>query len=40
LCVCDFFFFRIESHELFDQDWLRTVVLLISDSWVARITGM
>jgi hypothetical protein len=33
-------FFEIGSHELFAQDWLQTVILLISASWVARITGM
>jgi hypothetical protein len=33
-------FFKIGSHELFAQSWLRTMILLISDSQVARITGM
>jgi energy-coupling factor transporter transmembrane protein EcfT len=33
-------FFEIGSLELFDRDWLGTVILLISASWVARITGM
>jgi hypothetical protein len=26
--------------ELFAQVWLQTVILLVSASWVARITGM
>jgi hypothetical protein len=34
------FFFEIGSHKLFAQCWLRTVILLISASWVARIIGM
>jgi hypothetical protein len=33
-------FFEKGSHELFHRDWLSTSILLISDSWVARITGM
>jgi hypothetical protein len=33
-------FFEIGSHELFDQGWFQTTILLISASWVARITGM
>jgi hypothetical protein len=33
-------FFEIGSHELFAQGWLRTMILLISASWVARITGV
>jgi hypothetical protein len=32
--------FKIESHELFAQGWLWTVILLISASWAARITGV
>jgi hypothetical protein len=35
-----FFFFNTGSLELFAVDWLQTVTLLISASWVARITGM
>jgi hypothetical protein len=31
-------FFEIVSHELFAQGWLRTMILLISASWIARIT--
>jgi hypothetical protein len=33
-------FFKIESLKLFAWGCLRTTILLISDSWVARITGM
>jgi hypothetical protein len=33
-------FFQIGAHELFTQGWLQTSILLISASWVARITGM
>jgi hypothetical protein len=33
-------FFEVRSCELFPSDWLRTAILLISTSWVARITGM
>jgi hypothetical protein len=33
-------FFKIGSCELFDQGWLWTAILLISASWVARITGV
>jgi hypothetical protein len=32
--------FEIGSHELFAQGWLWTAILLISASWVARITGV
>jgi hypothetical protein len=32
--------FEIGSHELFAWGWLRTTILLISASWVARITGV
>jgi hypothetical protein len=32
--------FKIGSHELFAHGWLRTVILLISASLVARIAGM
>jgi hypothetical protein len=32
--------FSIGSHKLFTWDWLRTAILLISASWVARITGV
>jgi hypothetical protein len=34
--------FKIESqsHELFGGGWFRTVILLISASWVARIIGV
>jgi hypothetical protein len=34
------FFFRIESCELFAWGWLQTVMLVISASWVARISRM
>jgi hypothetical protein len=33
-------FFGIRSHELFCPGWLQTAILLISASWVARITGV
>jgi hypothetical protein len=33
-------FFKIESRELFCLGWFWTTVLLISASWVARITGV
>jgi hypothetical protein len=33
-------FFEIGCWELFAQGWLRTEILLIYASWVARITGM
>jgi hypothetical protein len=33
-------FFEIGSHELFCPGWLWTTILLISASWLARITGM
>jgi hypothetical protein len=33
-------FFEIGSGELFAWGWLRTAILLISASWVARITGV
>jgi hypothetical protein len=33
-------FFEIGSRELFAWDWLQTVILLISASRVARITGV
>jgi hypothetical protein len=33
-------YFEIGSHELFAWGWLQTMILLISASWVARITGM
>jgi hypothetical protein len=33
-------FFEIGSHELFASGWLQTPILLISASWVSRITGM
>jgi hypothetical protein len=33
-------FFKIGSHKLFAQGWLQTMILLISVSWVARITGV
>jgi hypothetical protein len=33
-------FIKIGSPELFPQGWLQTTILLISASWVARITGM
>jgi hypothetical protein len=33
-------FFEIGSHKLFAQGWLQTLILLISASWVAGITGM
>jgi hypothetical protein len=36
---CDFFF-KIGSHKLFAWGWLWTAILLISDSWVAKITGV
>jgi hypothetical protein len=32
--------FEVGSHELFAWGWLRTVILLLSISGVARITGM
>jgi hypothetical protein len=32
--------FKINFHKLFAWGWLRTVILLISASWEARITGM
>jgi hypothetical protein len=32
-------FFEIGSHELFPWGWLWATILLISASWVARITG-
>jgi hypothetical protein len=32
--------FEIGSCELFAQDWLWTLILLISASWVARLTGI
>jgi hypothetical protein len=32
-------FFKIKFHKLFYLGWLRTVILLISTSWVARIIG-
>jgi hypothetical protein len=32
--------FEIGSHKLFTQGWLLTVILLISASQVARITGV
>jgi hypothetical protein len=35
---CDFFF--SESCELFAQGCLRTMILLISASWIVRITGV
>jgi hypothetical protein len=31
--------FKIGFHELFVPDWLQTAILLISVSWVTRITG-
>jgi hypothetical protein len=33
-------FFKIGSCQVFVQGWLRTVILLISASWIARITGV
>jgi hypothetical protein len=33
-------FIEIRSHELFAWGWLRTSILLISASWVARVTGV
>jgi hypothetical protein len=36
---CDGFFFEIGPQELFARSWLRTTILLISASWVARIAG-
>jgi hypothetical protein len=33
-------FFEIGSLELFATGWLQTGILLISASWIARITGM
>jgi hypothetical protein len=36
-CVCERGFFKIGSLK---PGWLRTVILLVSTSWVARITGM
>jgi hypothetical protein len=33
-------FFKIGSQELLSQAWLWTMILLISASWVARITGV
>jgi hypothetical protein len=33
-------FFKIGSQELLCQGWVRTLILLISVSWVARITGL
>jgi hypothetical protein len=38
-CVCDGYF-EIGSCELFAQVWLGTEILLISASWVTRITGV
>jgi hypothetical protein len=35
-----FFFCKIGSHELFAWGWLQTTILLISASWVGRITGV
>jgi hypothetical protein len=32
--------YMIRSRELFSQSWLRTMILLISASWVTRITGV
>jgi hypothetical protein len=32
--------FETASRELFAQDWLRTLILLISASWAARITDL
>jgi hypothetical protein len=36
---CDFFF-KIGSWELFCPGWLQTTILLISASWIVRITGV
>jgi hypothetical protein len=33
-------FFEIGSHKLFPRGWLWTTILLISASWVARITDV
>jgi hypothetical protein len=33
-------FFEVGSHKLFALGWLWTSTLLISVSWVARITGV
>jgi hypothetical protein len=33
-------FYKIGFQELFAWDWLWTVILLISSSWVTRITGV
>jgi hypothetical protein len=33
-------FFEIGSHKLFSLGWLQTTILMITASWVARITGM
>jgi hypothetical protein len=33
-------FFEVRSHELTTWDWLRIVILLLTASWVARITGV
>jgi hypothetical protein len=33
-------FFEIGSHEVFTQGCLRTLILLIAASWIAKITGM
>jgi hypothetical protein len=33
-------FLKIGSSKLFALGWLRTVILLISASWVARVTGV
>jgi hypothetical protein len=35
-----FFFFEIGSCELFAQGWLWPMILLISASWIDRITGV
>jgi hypothetical protein len=39
-CESPFGFFKIGSLELFPQAGLQTAILLISASWVARITGV
>jgi hypothetical protein len=40
VCVCVLGIFKIGSHKLFYPGWLRAMILLISASWVARITGV
>jgi hypothetical protein len=40
VCVCVLGIFEIVSLELFAQGWLQTMILLISASWVAKITGV